>query len=303
MRIFITGSNGLLGQKLLHTFSTNIHELTGCDLADGSLIADVIHSYRQMDITDRRQTMTVTGELAPQVIVHTAAMTEVDRCETEKEMCWRINVIGTENVLDGASRVGAKVIFISSDYIFDGKNGPYDEEAVPNPICYYGRSKLAAENLIRGSGLDWTIIRTIVLYGCGVNVRSSFVTWLLGALRAGKRVHIVNDQWGNTTLVDDLAVGIERTLILGKSGIFNVAGRGYRTRCEFALRIAKIFNLSSDLISPISTGELRQAAPRPLRSGLVIDKAERELYISFRTMDESLKLYKNQELQASGALN
>ncbi len=303
MKILITGSNGLLGQKLLHTLSTNLQELIGCDLSERSLVDDVIHNYRQLDITERKPTVAAICDIAPQVIVHTAAMTEVDRCEIEKELCWRVNVTGTEHILAGAARVGAKVIFISSDYIFNGENGPYDEEAVPNPIGYYGRSKLAAENLIRGSGLDWTIIRTIVLYGYGINVRSSFVTWLLDMLRAEKVVRIVDDQWGNTTIVDDLAAGIERSVMLEKSGIFNIGGQSFKTRYKFALDIARVFDLPVEFITPITTGELRQAARRPLRSGLVIDKAERELYISFRTADEALELYKSQEQQAVRILN
>jgi len=294
-RILITGCNGLLGQKLLHVLTQNNIELLGIDLAQTGFIKDVYYRYYNLDLTARKPTISLIQDLKPNVIIHTAAITNVDECEFEKEKCWCINVTGTDNIVTGASRIGAKVIFISSDYIFDGKAGPYNENDMPNPLNYYGRSKLAAENIVRGSSVPWSIIRTIVLYGIGIDVKESFVTWLLGMLRKGKDVQIVNDQWGNTTLVDDLAFGIERIISLKRTGIFHIGGRDYMTRYEFALRVAEEFNLDKNLISPISTAKLKQAAPRPLKSGLKIDKAEIELNISFQNVEKSLTIYNKQE--------
>ena len=295
MRILVTGSNGLLGQKLLHQLNKDQTNLLGIDLSDESLVKDVTHKYLKHDLTDRKTTIGTIRSLKPQVIVHTAAMTEVDRCEMEKELCWNVNVVATDQVVSAARKIGSKVIFISSDYVFDGKNGPYNENDLPNPVGYYGRSKLAAENVVRGSGLNWAVVRTIVLYGNGVKVRSSFVTWLLDQLRKRKTVRIVDDQWGNSTIVDDLAAGIDRLITLDREGIYNIAGQDYMTRYEFALKIAELFDLNRELIIPISTSKLRQPAKRPKRSGLEVDKAERELYIKFRDTEDSLKLYKQQE--------
>ncbi len=295
MRIFITGSNGLLGQKLLHTISTETHDLSGCDLAAESLVKDVEHRYHRLDLTDRKSTRKVLQTIEPQIIVHTAAMTGVDKCELEKEKCWQVNVYGTDNIISSAEKIGAKVIFISSDYVFDGEHGPYQEEDKPNPVNYYGRSKLAAENLLRGSGIEWVIVRTIVLYGTGVNLRANFVTWLLDRLRACRPVHIVTDQWGNTTLVDDLAGAIERIILLERSGIYHIGGREFVTRYEFAVRIARFFNLEADLIHPVTTEELSQPAKRPLRSGLETEKAERDLFMSFHDIAQSLAIFRDQE--------
>lgn len=295
MRILITGSNGLLGQKLLHQLNKDQMQLIGIDLGNENLVKDVTHEYFKHDLTNRKTTIGTIRSLKPQIIVHTAAMTEVDRCEMEKELCWNVNVVATDQVVSAAQKIGSKVIFISSDYVFDGKKGPYDENDLPNPIGYYGRSKLAAENIVRGSGLNWVVVRTIVLYGNGVKVRSSFVTWLLDQLHKGKTVRIVDDQWGNSTIVDDLAAGIDRLITLDREGIYNIAGQDYMTRYEFALKIAELFDLNRELIIPISTSKLRQPAKRPKRSGLEIHKAERELYIKFRDAEDSLKLYKQQE--------
>lgn len=296
-KILITGSNGLLGQKLLNVLDSDVDNLVGIDLTNESFIKNIPHQYHRLDLTNRKLTSDCICTIEPQVIIHTAAMTAVDKCEIEKEACWKVNVNATDHIISAAQKIKAKVIFISSDYIFNGKKGPYREDDLPDPVGYYGKSKLAAENMLRGSSLDWAIVRTIVLYGVGIKVRASFVTWLLKELRAQKSVNIVNDQWSNTTMVDDLAAGIMRIIDLERSGIYNIAGKGYLNRYEFALKIAEFFELNPDLIHPISTKSLNQSAKRPMRSGLEIDKAERELYLSFRTVDQALKLYKHQEEQ------
>ncbi len=295
MKILITGINGLLGQKLLNTLSAEYYDIIGVDLHPESFSIGKDHLYIPLDLTDRRTAYEQITGLRPSVIVHTAAMTDVDGCEGRREECWRINVTATETVAKAAKSCQAHLIYISTDYIFDGKSGPYDELATPNPLGYYGRSKLAGENVIRGTSIDWTILRTIVLYGTGIKIKSSFITWLLKQLRNNQPVRIVNDQWGNSTIVDDLALAIDRVIMLHKTGIFNIGGRTFQTRYEMAQTAAEIFNLDKTLISPISTTELKQPAPRPLRSGLIIDKAEKELFITFRTTEQALELYKEQE--------
>jgi dTDP-4-dehydrorhamnose reductase len=295
MKVLITGSNGLLGQKLLQTLHREQYDLIGCDLADSAYITKIPHDYIKLDLTNRKSTIDVIKECKAGVIILTAGMTNVDGCEREKAKCWQANVTTTENILLGAMKVNSKVVFISTDYIFDGRQGPYDENAVPNPINYYGRSKLAAENLIRGSKVPWLIARTIVLYGTGVKIKSSFVTWLLKELRAGKPVNIVTDQWGNVTLVDDLAAGIERCILLDRQGLYNMGGKDFMSRFEFSRRIAEFFDLDMELIHPITTASLKQDAPRPLKSGLITDKAERELFIKFRNTEQSLEIYMAQE--------
>ncbi len=297
MRILITGCNGMLGQKLTYTFASHRYELHGVDLAPQPEIDNIPFRYRQLDLVNRRLTLETIRSIEPEAIIHTAAVTDVDGCERDKENCWKVNVNATQNVLDAARAVSSRLFFISSDYVFDGTAGPYDEEDQPNPINYYGKSKLAAENLIRGGGTLWTIIRTIVLYGCGRKTRASFVSWLLGQLRAGKPVRIVDDQWGNTTLADNLAEAIERALILNKTGIFNIGGVDFVSRYEFSVEVARFFDLDVSLIKPIKTAELGQLAPRPLKSGLKIEKAQHELYIALHDIRESLRIYRDQEAQ------
>ncbi len=295
MKILVTGCNGLLGQRIVMAYANSAGDLHGIDLFEEPFSPKIEFNYRQLDLTNAKDTVKFIQNIDPEIIIHTAAMTPVDKCETEREECWQSNVNVTESIVKGASKVGSRLIFISSDYVFDGSNGPYGEDDPPNPISYYGRSKLAAENIIRGAMIPWTIIRTIVLYGVGVKISASFVTWLLGMLRDGKPVKIVNDQWGNSTLVNDIVSGVQRIIQFNRTGLFHIGGSDYMTRYEFANLAAEIFDLDKALISPISTAELNQAAPRPLKSGLKIDKAEKELFIKFHNTDQSLKIYKNQE--------
>lgn len=296
MEVLITGSNGLLGQNLIQHFNAGENNIYGCDLHQQTYLKSVKHNYLQLDITDRPKCISLIKEIKPKVIIHTAAMTAVDKCETEHEKCWQTNVLATDNLIQGASRVGAKIIFISTDYVFDGENGPYSEEDKPNPISFYGKSKLASEQLLSTSGIEWVALRTIVLYGVGNNVNASFVTWLLNMLRTQKSVRIVNDQWGNTTYVEDLCRAIERVIQLEKTGLFHVGGRGFQSRFNFAKSIANYFKLNEDLIHPITTADLKQPAPRPLKSGLEIGNTERELLLSFSTVEEALAKYKKAEM-------
>jgi len=297
MRIVITGVNGLVGQKLSERLVSSGHLVGGIDIQPSAFLSLPIQ-YQALNITSRKSTVDSIKVFRPEIIIHCAAMTAVDACETERELCWKVNVDGTENVCIGAERTNARVIYISTDYVFDGENGPYSETDNPNPSGYYAKSKLAGENVVRGAGEFNTVIRSIVIYGYGKNIKSSFITWLLGELRAGRKVRIVNDQWGNSTIAEDLAEGIDKLIDSGKSGIYHMGGATFVNRYEMAIATARFFNLDETLISPISTEELKQPAKRPLRSGLITAKAEAELSCQFRTIEASLAIYKSCEEQS-----
>jgi len=209
--------------------------------------------------------------------VNTAALTNVDACEVDKKKCWRLNVAAVEHLIDAASKISARILQLSTDYVFDGNNGPYSEEDIPNPICYYGESKLASENILQMSDEQHTIARTAVLYGKEIGIRENFVTWLLPKLRSGQPVRIVDDQIGNTTFAGELADSIWRIMNLGSRGTFHLCGREYISRYHFALKIAEVFELESTLIKQSKTDDLEQIANRPLFSGLRVEKALREL--------------------------
>jgi len=294
-RVLIIGSNGLLGQKIAELLSlcgnyslmlTSQEELSVFD--EGAL------PYARLDITRRNDVRRIVDEIEPEVIINAAAVTDVDLCENERELAWKVNVSGVENIVYAAKLVGASVIHISTDYVFDGKNGPYDELAHPSPLGYYGKTKLASENVLRASGLSYTILRTMILYGSGVDVKQNFALWLIKNLSEGKPVRVVDDQIGNPTLVDDLAYAILKIIELGRSGLYHIAGRDLVSRHDFAVVLSEIFDFDRKLITAVKTSTLKQLAERPMNSGFITLKAETELGAKASGIKHGLTVLKNQ---------
>jgi len=292
-KLLITGVNGLLGQKLLDQAQSKYH-VVGVDLHEQAFNKKAKFQYVRLDLTKRRAVRDLILDHYPDCIINAAAMTDVDGCEKQKEKCWNSNVMAVENLIYGARKTGSKIVQLSTDYIFDGKSGPYDESAVPSPQGYYGKSKLASENLLVASQLDHAIVRTMVLYGDGINVRPNFVTWLLDKLRNKQPVTIVTDQIGNPTLADELAAAILALVERKKWDVYHISGSEAMDRFSFAKKVAEVFKLDQSLITPITTAELKQAAPRPLQSGFIIDKARSELGIEMSNVEEGLKKFKRQ---------
>ncbi len=298
MPILITGCHGLLGQKLVELFGQEFGELHGVDLHKENLFKGLAgFHYHRHNLAERAATLELVKRVQPRAIINTAAMTQVDACEAERDTCWRINVDAVCTLVKAARRTRARLIHLSTDYVFNGDSGPYSELDRPNPISFYGKSKHASENEVLGGGIEGTIVRTVVLFGHGRNLKPSFVSWLVSKLREGVEVKIVTDQISNVTLVDDLAGAIKRVLSLGKTGIYHVAGREIISRYDFARRISEAYGLNSSSIRPTLTRLLEQAAPRPLQGGLVVDKAQKELNLSFSNVDGAIRKYREQEAQ------
>ncbi len=296
-RILICGSNGLLGQRLSLLLSSRTeYEVLNTSIERSFVFDDRLFDYTQLDITCRSDVKSLVTSFQPDVILNAAAATNVDWCETHREETWNINVVAVENLAEAARKVNAKLIHVSTDYIFDGKNGPYTETAQPNPLGYYGKSKLASENVVKTANINFAIVRTMVLFGYGINVKPNFALWLIDNLKRGNTVRIVDDQYGNATYVGDLAQAMIKIFELDAKGIFHVAGRDILSRYDFALQTADVFQLDASLIQRIKTSDLQQAAPRPMKSGLIVEKAERELGMKFLTAREGLQILK-QELE------
>jgi dTDP-4-dehydrorhamnose reductase len=251
-------------------------------------------AYKRLDIVQKNNVREIIMDFFPDFVINTAAYTNVDKSETEREIAWKINVTGVENIALYSWTVDAHLIHISSDYIFDGKNGPYSEEDKPNPIGYYGRTKLAGENSIKTSGVRATILRTNIVYGPAKYGRQDFVKWVVNSLRANQTIKIVTDQIGNPTFIDDIVNAINSIIEFKKEGVYNIAGKEILTRYDFTLRIADYFKLDKKLILPIITKELNQPAPRPLKSGLIILKAETEIGYIPRSLEETFEIMKKE---------
>ncbi len=292
-RILITGSNGMLGQRAVQFYSSKENvELLATSVEEKSVVDSV--EYISSDIKNRDDIKKVVYDYCPDFIVHTAAFTNVDLSEKLREDAWKINVKGVEYIAEAARAIDAHIIHISTDYIFDGKDGPYSENAKPNPVGYYGRTKLASENALKISGTFFTILRTNVLYGIAPNSRPDFVRWVKNSLDKKENIRIVKDQINNPTFIDDLVQGINKIIDFRKTGTYNIGGKEFLNRYDFTLRIADFFELNKNLIIPITTEELKQPARRPLKSGLIILKAETELGYKPHTISESLAAMKKE---------
>lgn len=292
-RILIFGANGMLGQRAINFYSNKKnYEVLGCSFEECAAYPEKIE-YTQCDLTKREQVKNAIFNFYPDFIINAAAYTNVDLSETERELAWKVNVRGVEYLAEGARVLDAHLIHISSDYIFNGKKGPYSETEKPHPLGYYGRTKLASENALKISGAVYTILRTNVLYGFA-NSRPDFVRWVINSLKDKKEIRIVTDQINNPTFIDDLVQAINKIIEFKKTGIYNIGGRDFLSRYEFTETIADFFNLDKSLITPITTKELNQPAMRPLNSGLITLKAESELGYKPHTIYESLAVMKRE---------
>jgi dTDP-4-dehydrorhamnose reductase len=298
-RILICGANGLLGQRLSLMLSTqNDYEVLSTSIERSFVFDNLLFDYNQLDITSRSDVKSLISSYQPDIIMNAAAATNVDWCESNREEAWKANVTAVENLAEAARKVGAKLIHVSTDYVFDGKHGPYDENAQPNPIGYYGKTKLASENAIITAEIPHTILRTIVLYGSGIGIKTNFALWVINNLKAGKQISVVDDQLGNPTFVSDLAMAMIKAFELDRNGLFHVGGGNHISRYDFALEAAGVFGLDASLIKRIKTTDLKQASPRPMVSGFITLKAETQLGMRFLNARDGLTLL-HHELQSS----
>jgi dTDP-4-dehydrorhamnose reductase len=218
-------------------------------------------------------------------------MTQVDQCETERDKCWLTNVTGVAHIIEACSQANTHLVHVSTDFIFDGTHGPLDETAVPNPVNYYGESKLAGEKLIQQSNISWSILRTVLVYGVTPDMsRSNIVLWVKKSLKEGKTINVVNDQWRTPTLAEDLATGCFLAASQKSKGIFHISGNEMMTPFDIAMATANFFNLNVSLIKPADSSTFTQPARRPPKTGFIITKAQAELGYKPHTFTEGLAL-------------
>ncbi len=280
MRILVTGANGMLGRHLVRKLVEKDYEVvaTAKGKSKFGVNGEKPIDYRSLDITDGASVNRLINEVKPDLILHAAAMTQVDECELNKIDCWNTNVTATRFILDAAKETKCRIIFISTDFVFDGLHGPYNEEDEPNPVNYYGSSKLAAEKAVMQSGLDWAIVRTVLVVGNTADgQRQNILIWVKEKLEKGEKIKVVDDQVRTPTYVEDLADGIILVLEKNKKGIFHIAGKDTLTPYQIASETATYLKLDSRLIEKASVENFSQAALRPPTTGFIIEKARTEL--------------------------
>jgi len=296
MKVLITGSNGLLGQKLLHKLRVdNSVELITTSIGENRVTEKEGYKYISLDITNKQEVEKVIYSEKPNVIINTAAMTNVDACEDKKKECDNLNVDAVRFLSDCAMEINAHLIQISTDFIFDGESGPYTEEAVPNPLSYYGLSKLKSETILLESTCRWTILRTIIVFGVAENLsKGNIVLWAKGALEKGDPLNIIDDQFRAPTLSEDLADACILSFQKEKYGIYNASGKDIMSIFEIVERIAKHYNYSTKNMNRISTATLNQTAGRPPKTGFILDKANKELGFNPHSFEECLTIIDKQ---------
>lgn len=295
IRLLITGANGLLGQKLVRLYQ---------ERSDIQIIATSIgpnrnetgsYVYEEMDITSPESIMAVFSKHQPDVVIHTAAMTQVDACEKAPEKCRSINVEGVAHLIDACQQTKPFFIHLSTDFVFDGEDGPYREEDAPNPLSTYANSKLDSEKLVEASGLPHAIVRTMLVYGVVNDMsRSNIVLWVKDSLERQQNIRVVNDQWRMPTLAEDLAKACSLIADKRREGLFHVCGNDMKTPYEMALDTATVFNLDHTLIEEVDASVFSQPAKRPPKTGFILDKAKKELGYEPVTFKEGLIILKSQ---------
>ncbi len=290
MKILITGSNGLLGQKIVRQLKKRQTNFLATSLGENRNSLCPESNYVSLDITNKDEIEKIFNSYNPTIVINTAAMTNVDACEENADRCVEINVNAVNYLNNTCEKHNAHLIQLSTDFVFDGENGPYSEQDSRNPLSVYAKSKRDAEDcLINGVYNQWSILRTIIVFGKGENLsRSNIVLWAKSALMEKKELTIVNDQFRAPTWADDLAWACIQTGKLKSYGIYHISGPETFSIYELVTRIGKHFGYELNQVKPISSVTLNQKAKRPPRTGFIIDKARKELGYDPQSFEESL---------------
>ena len=292
--ILITGSNGLLGQKLVHLLKQKNNVIASSKGA--CLISNQSDfTYHSLDITDENAIFETFEKYKPDAVINTAAMTNVDGCEDDKVLCDKINVTAVEFLANACEQYNSHFIHISTDFIFDGEDGPYSENDKANPLSYYGLSKWKSEKILQKSTCKWTILRTIILYGTAENLqRNNIVLWGRKALKDGQELNIIDDQFRSPTLAEDLAEACRLAFEKQATGIYNASGKDIMSIYEMVERMADFYKCDKSQINRISSTTLNQKAKRPPKTGFVLNKIINDLGYQPHSFEEGLALLEKQ---------
>ena len=294
-KILITGAEGQLGKALQISLSDKFKLLPTSRKPTQKAIKN--RNVHKLDITVKEDIAAVIASFNPDIIINCAAYTDVDGSEKDKDLAHKVNVSGLQNLIQ-LSEKETFFIQISSDYVFDGNNGPYTEDDHTFPVNYYGKTKLEAENMLRGMRRRFLIFRPNVLYGEDIFSKGNFFAWVYKSLLNGKSISVVTDQISNPVYVQNFVNAIFKCIIMNCEGIYHFGSDDYISRYEFARNIAQIFNFELSLVEPIETKILAQKvksyiAKRPINSGLKTEKIEQEVNQTIYSTLYSLKQLKN----------
>ena len=291
MKILITGANGFLGYYLVEQLLAKNFDViaTGRGNCRLPFTAHPKFQYHEMDFTDPFSIHDVFENVKPGVVVHSGAMSKPDECETNQMLAYLVNVEGTVQLLINSSDIASFFIFLSTDFIFDGERGMYTEDDLPNPVNYYGKTKLEAEEAVKEYEHNWAIVRTVLVYGKNHSGHNNILKIIREKLEKGEEYSVVNDQVRTPTYVEDLAKGIVSIIEKKATGIFHLSGKEVFTPYQMAIKTAEHLDLDSSVLKKVTAASFSQPARRPLKTGFVIDKARNELGYEPVSFEEGLK--------------
>lgn len=294
--ILLTGSNGLLGKKLIAKIvAEGEFHLVATSKGANRFEQTSGYIYEEMDMLNPSQVRNVIKKYRPHAIIHTAALTNVDTCHVQRNLAYQLNAEAVQTLVSICETDDIYFVHLSTDFVFDGADGPYRENAAPNPVSYYGETKLAGEQIVKASKCKWAILRTILVYGVLQDLsRSNIVLWAKNALENKEVINVVNDQFRMPTLAEDLADACVLAVKAQAQGVFHISGKDMMSIAELVRRVAEWWKLDQSYILEISSVSLNQAAKRPLKTGFILDKAMTELNYQPHSFDEGLAIVNEQ---------
>lgn len=295
-KILITGATGKVGEALTKFFikETNDTELILLTANPQDLKPSDKSTVISADYLDIKWIKDFIQKEKPNIVINCAAMTNVDACEDDHKLAMDLNAILPETLSKACKSINAKLIHFSTDYIFDGEDGPYTEDHQPNPISFYGKSKLAGENAIKTNLDNFLIFRTNVVFGISNYGKNDFINWLITKFENEQPLNIITGQYCNPTYVEDIAWAVLKAVEKNANGVFNLAGNTWDNRFVISELVIKEFDFDKKLLTPIPSESLKQKAKRPEKGGLINTKAEAILGIKFLTLPAALSALKFQ---------
>jgi len=289
----VTGASGLLGHKVVQLALNKGHKIYSTYKEHPPILGEPT----KLDLTDQTQVFKIVPKLKPQAIIHTAAYTDVDGCEINQNLAWKVNAEATKNLAIVSPSINSHLTYVSTDYVFDGQKGLYSEEDNPKPISYYGYTKLKGEEYVKENAKRWCIARTSAIYGWGQTQKLNFATWLINNIKQGKEVKVLTDQYVSPTLNTNLAQMLLEIAERNLDGTLHTAGATRANRHEFALNLAKVFNLDRNLIKPATTAEMTWKAKRPRDSSLNVGKANALLHAKPWELNHALQTMNKEHIK------
>ncbi|MDH3312844.1 MAG: dTDP-4-dehydrorhamnose reductase [Nitrosopumilus sp.] len=285
MKFLVTGSAGLIGSQVIKDLTLENHEVYSCYHNNKPICGNPL----QLDLTNQDKIIKTIQEIKPDSIIHLAAMTNVDLCETQQELAHLINVKSTEILAKQAAKLDTFFVYVSTDYVFDGKKGKYSEDDSTNPLGYYGKSKLKAEKVLNKLASNWCIARTSTPFGTHSN-KKSFPIWIKENLEAKKEIPVLIDQFTSPTYVPNLSKMLIEIAKRKISEIIHTAGASRISRYELAILVSEKLHLDKELLKPVQISQMNWNAQRPKDSSLDVSKAAEILNEKPQTIQHSLNL-------------